>query len=53
LSVITFEDEDRRVFKGVRTLIIDEVSFLKERELIKLDSIWWLQYYFCRGFSAE
>jgi len=38
LSKKTISDDDRRVFKGVRTLIIDEVSFLKERELIKLDS---------------
>lgn len=32
-------DDDRRAFHGVRVLIIDEVSFLKDSELIKLDRI--------------
>jgi hypothetical protein len=38
LSKKTITDDDRKVFHGVRTLIIDEVSFLKDRELLKLGS---------------
>ena len=30
-------DDDRKMYEGVRVLIIDEVSFLKDSELLKLD----------------
>jgi hypothetical protein len=38
LNKKTISDDDRKVFQGVRTLIIDEVSFLKDSELRKLDN---------------
>jgi len=38
LNKKTISDDDRKVFQGVRTLIIDEVSFLKDSELKKLDN---------------
>ena len=30
-------DDDRKAFQGVRILIIDEISFLKDSELLKID----------------
>lgn len=37
LNKRTITDEDRKMYEGVRILIIDEVSFLKDSELLKLD----------------
>ena len=37
LNKQTITDNDRKMFEGVRILIIDEVSFLTDSELLKLD----------------
>ena len=39
LNKRSINDEDRKTFQGVRILIIDEVSFLTDAQLLKMDRI--------------